>query len=79
MLLLFGDQWPDRRQFPHLMTQWIGIVAIEHLAALPAGLRPGGNLLVAVRGGDQWPLILLMRRLAVRFRFEQAFFLGAWR
>jgi hypothetical protein len=65
--LIFHDIGDDDGQFGHLMTQRIGVVARQRLAATAAGEGLARDGLVDLLRGNQQTLVLRMARLTAAF------------
>src|SRR5437016_1313701 len=76
MLLVFRNDRLDFGKFPNLMTQRLGIAALEFVAATPAfGWHAGHNLLALLRG-NQIAFVFPVAWLAAPFAFGFWFVLG---
>lgn len=60
MLLVFGNERLDVRQFPDLLAERLGIGALEGFAATSAGARHARHALLALRAGKQGSCVFVM-------------------
>jgi hypothetical protein len=70
MALVFGNMGLDLRQFPDLVPQGRKIASAQTLAATPTLVGFERLHVVALLGGEQWPLVLGMARLTTPFPFR---------
>jgi hypothetical protein len=75
--LIFNDIGDNDRQFGHLMTQGIGVVASQGLATTATGCRLARDGLANLLSGDQRTLVQGMTRLTAAFLAR--FVSSAWR
>ena len=66
MLLIFGDEGPDLREFPDLMTQRLAISAGERTTTTAAGGRQARHERLALFGRDEVTFVFLMTGLSTR-------------
>ena len=76
MLLVFGNDRLDFGEFPNLMTQRLGITALEFFAATPAFGRQARHNLLALLGGNQIAFVFRVAWLAAAFAFGLGFIRG---